>query len=295
MAGTPGVDPLVSGDPDHEAVGALQDLLSGFGNHSLPDVRLPSHGTYGNMTAEAVRQFRIGHGLPDSDSVDSACLNALATAKPADPVACRSYISLGLDMEVGAMTYLMTLTGLWEANARFAVLNLNTDRAGLSFGVIQWAQKPGRLTGLLNAFHDADPARFADSFGGLVASRLLVHLAKVNSGVDLTTGNTIDPDFNLVAEPWASRFRNCGLDPFFQRVQVTQATADAQGTYDFLKGHTPRIATHRGVGFLMDTANQHGRGGARSIYDVAAGQAQSEADLLKAMREESVRRITAQF
>jgi len=294
LAGTPGVPPLQTGDPDRIAVGAVQDLLRGLGNHSLPDVRTGSYGNFGSMTANAVRQFRTSHGLSDSDQVDTDCVNALAKAQPVDPLACRSYIALALDTEVDAMTYLVTLTALWEANAKFARLNLNTDRAGLSFGIIQWAQKPGRLKEVLDAFHDADPVRFADCFGGLVASRMLVHVAKTLGGVD-KQGVTTDPEFDLVAEPWAGRFKACGLDPFFQKVQITLATADQQAAYDEIKDHVSAITSQRGVGFLMDTVNQHGKEGARSIYDAVLKPGMSEADLLKAMRDESVRRLTSQF
>jgi hypothetical protein len=295
LAGAPGVSAVAPGDPDREAVGAIQDLLRGLGNRSLPDVRLPSYGNFGGMTANAVRQFRSTHGLPDSDAVDTACLAAMAQAKPADPMACRSYIALALDVEISAMTYLMTLTGLWEADAKFALLNLNTDRAGLSFGVIQWAQKPGRLKEVLDAFHDADPARFADCFGGLVASRMLMHVAKEYGGVDKDTGKTTDSDYDLVSDPWAGRFKSCGLDPFFQRIQVTLATTDNQSAFDTMKSHVPLIASERGVGFLLDTANQHGPNGALSIYGAVVRQGMAEAAVLKAMRDESVRRISAQF
>src|SRR5690349_20826554 len=113
LAGSPGAAPIGPGDTDREAVGAIQDLLSGFGNRSLPDVRLPAHGNFGSMTASAVRAFRSANGLPDSDSVDTACLAALVRARPSDPMACRSYIALALDTELTPMTYLVTLTGLW--------------------------------------------------------------------------------------------------------------------------------------------------------------------------------------
>jgi hypothetical protein len=295
MAGTQGIPAIAAGDPDRDAVGAIQDLLTGFGNKQLPDVRLPSHGNYGAMTATAVQRFRADHGLPDSDRVDSDCLIAMAQGKPSSPMACRSYIALGLDVEVGAMTYLMTLTGLWEANAQFALLNLNTDHAGLSFGVIQWAQKPGRLKEILSAFRDADVDRFNLSFGAeSVAAGLMAHVAKPHGGVD-ASGKTTDPDFDLVADPWAPRFRAVGLDPVFQRVQVAVATADAQGAWDRMKDHASLIASQRGVGFLLDVANQHGAAGALAIYDTVFEPVLAESGLLQAMRDESVRRVSAQF
>ncbi len=296
MAGAPGVAPVAIGDPDRDAVGAIQDLLAGYGNNHLPDVRLPAHGNYGTLTAAAVQHFRADNGLPPSNQVDSDCLNALARGKAADPMACRSYVALSLDVEVGPMTYLMTLTGLWEADARFALLNLNTDHAGLSFGVIQWAQKPGRLAEILSAFHTADAARFSTLFGGdAAAAGLLAHVAKANGGVVPASGATTDPTFNLIADPWASRFRAAGLDPVFQTVQVNVATGDAQSAFDQMKAHTALITSQRGVGFLLDVANQHGAGGAVAIYDAVFTSGMSEPSVLQAMRDESVRRVSVQF
>jgi hypothetical protein len=296
MAGTQGIEAIGFGDLDRDAVGAIQDLLTGFGNKRLPDVRLPSHGSYGPMTATAVQQFRADNGLPNSDRVDSDCLIATAHGTPTDPMACRSYIALGLDVEVGVMTYLMALTGLWEANARFALLNLNTDQAGLSFGVIQWAQKPGRLKEILSAFRDADAERFNNSFGGDgAAAGLLTHVTKPHGGVDLASGETTDPDFDLIADPWPLRFRAVGLDPVFQRVQVTVATADAQDAFDQMKNHASLITSQRGVAFLLDVANQHGATGALAIYNAVFVPVLTESGLLQAMRNESVRRVSGQF
>lgn len=295
MAGTPGVAPIAVGDPDRDAVGAIQDLLMGYGNNHLPDVRLPEHGNYGSMTAAAVQQFRANAGLPPSNQVDSDCLIALARGKASDPMACPSYVALSLDVEVGPMTYLMTLTGLWEANARFARLNLNTDRAGLSFGVIQWAQKPGRLEEILSAFHGADAVRFGKLFGDSAATGLLAHVAQANGGVDKVTGVTTDPAFDLTADPWVSRMRAAGLDPVFQAVQVKLAAGDAQSAFDQMKADARLITSQRGAGFLLDVANQHGIGGALSIYDAVFTAGLSEPSLLQAMRDESVRRVRGQY
>ncbi len=296
LAGTPGSMPIGPGETDRLAVGAIQDLLIGLGDSKLPDCRLPAHGNYGSMTVAAIQQFRTASGLPAGETVDADCLKALAGAKHTSPVATRCYIALGLDFDVTPMTYLMTLTGLWEANARFASLNLNTDKKGLSFGLIQWAQKPGRLNEIVTAFRKADSDRFHSTFGGETAAEgLIQHTAKKFGGVDPNSGLTTDPAFDLIAEPWASRFRSAGLDPFFQRVQVATATADAQSAYTGLQSQTPLIKSQRGVAFLLDVANQHGPGGAASIYQAVAPSSTSEADLLKRMRDESVRRVTAQY
>jgi hypothetical protein len=296
LAGTPGSMPIGPGETDRLAVGAIQDLLVGLGNSRMPDCRLPAHGNYGSMTVAAIQQFRTAKGLPPGDSVDAACLAALAQTPHTTPVATRCYIALGLDLVITPMTYLMTLTGLWEANARFAALNLNTDKKGLSFGLIQWAQKPGRLNEIVTAFRNADPGRFHSTFGGQTAAEgLIQHTAKKSGGVDPVSGLTTDPAFDLISEPWVSRFRAAGLDPVFQRAQVATATTDAQSAYATLQSQTPLITTQRGVAFLLDVANQHGAGGAASIYQTVAPSSTAEPDLLKRMRDESVRRVTAQY
>jgi peptidoglycan hydrolase-like protein with peptidoglycan-binding domain len=296
FTGAAAAAPIAPSDSDRDAVGLVQDLLIGFGNTNLPDTRLPSHGSYGGLTTAAVQKFRAKHGLPDSDSVDQDCLLHLAREKPADPMASRGFIALVLDIEATQMNCLMTLTALWETSGRFARLNLNTDRAGLSFGLIQWAQKAQRLNEILVALRDADTARFNRTFGGMdTAAGLVTHTAKPHGGVDPGTGKTTDPDFDLTAEPWKSRFTTAAIDPFFQRVQVTVATNDLQSAYDALKDHVSGIRSQRGIGFLMDVANQHGPAGALSIYDKVLVPAMSEPDLLRAMRNESVRRVAAQF
>ena len=83
LAATPAVAALESGCGP-VASGANQDLLARLWNPRLADVRLPR------------------------------------LRKPADPVANRSYIARGLDIPVSAMTDLVTLTGPWDAAARFA-------------------------------------------------------------------------------------------------------------------------------------------------------------------------------
>lgn len=295
FAGAPGVAPIGPGDPDREAVGAIQDLLISYGNHLLPDVRQPSYGDYGSMTANAVQKFRSSVGLPVSQAVDDECLRAIANGKPSEPSASRSYIALTLNIPVSAITYLVTLTGLWEAGAKFARLNLNTDRAGLSFGLIQWAQAPRRLNEILAAFRAADAARFNRTFGEeATAAALLAHTAKPNGGVD-TSGQTTDSNFNLVADPWIGRFQAAGRDLVFQRVQVTLATADAQAAYNQIKNQTPLIRSQRGVGFLLDMANQHGTAGAANIYAAVSEPGLTESSLLQRMRDESVRRVGAKY
>ena len=101
-------------------------------------------------------------------------------------------------------------------------LNLNSDGAGLSFGILQWAQKPGTLGGLLTAMYQADPDRFVATFGPAWSELL-----------QATTAGSLAPVGGVVLwkEPWIGRFRAAGRDPVFVEVQNRMA---AEG--DHFKG-----------------------------------------------------------
>jgi len=57
------------------------------------------------------------------------------------------------------------LTAIMEGLGKFGSLNLNADKAGLSFGIIQWAQRPKRLIDILEAFSKADASKYVSIFG----------------------------------------------------------------------------------------------------------------------------------
>ena len=91
-------------------------------------------------------------------------------------------------------------------NLRFDALNLNTDRARLSFGLLQWAQRPGMLGQLLSAIQQQQPAEFTRVFGGgdaELAQRLIEFTTQPSGGVD-QMGQTTDPAFDLIREPWSA-------------------------------------------------------------------------------------------
>jgi len=120
-----------------------------------------------------------------------------------------------------------------EGAGEFAALNLNTDRAGLSFGLLQWAQKPGRLAERLAVFRTANTDQFAEIFGGSdTANRLMKHAPKTNGGISPATGETTDPAFDLIREPWISRFRRAASSRAFQKVQVETAMASFRNSHE---------------------------------------------------------------
>ena len=104
----------------------------------------------------------------------------------------------------------------------YTSLNLNRDNAGLSVGIIQWAQAPGQLGVLLKAQQQAHPEAFAEYFGGaqLSAELLRVTNASSQSGRLQPVGGRV-----LWHSSWAERFRKANADPRFQALQVKLATS----------------------------------------------------------------------
>jgi peptidoglycan hydrolase-like protein with peptidoglycan-binding domain len=297
LVADPGAAPIAAGEADRVAVGVVQDLLLGHGFTQLPGVLGVGRGVFGQKTSAAVTSFQEAQGLPATGAVDGPTLAALIAVPATRPIASLAYLTLVLEVAFLGMTRLMSLTSQFEGVGRFTARNRNTDRAGLSFGLIQWAQRPGRLTELLTAFQQRQAAAFAAAFGdgdaGL-AARLLQHCAPPSFGVD-KIGQTTHPEFDLVSEPWLGRFEAAGLDRDLQRVQVDLAVSDFQSSFQKLQGYAPALASERAVAFMLDLANQFGDTGARRIYEEVCQPGMSESDLLSAIADESVARVQAQF
>jgi peptidoglycan hydrolase-like protein with peptidoglycan-binding domain len=286
-----------AGEPDREAVGSVQDFLIGHGFTSLPGLLGAARGQFGPKTTDAVRTFQQNQTLPVTGAVDRATLQSLVTVPASRPLASRGYLTLVLDFIFTGMTRVMSLTTQFEGGGLFAALNRNTDRAGLSFGLIQWAQKPGRLNELLRAFQNDQPQSFVEIFGGghaALAQGVINHTAKPNGGVN-AQGQTIDPNFDLIQEPWVSRFRQAAQARELQRVQVIIALKAFNTSYQQMKSYAQQIRSERGIAFMLDLANQHGDGGAKSIYTKVQAPGMSEADVLLAIENESVARVRNQF
>lgn len=291
-----GIPAIVPNDGDEAAVGAVQELLRSHGYTRLPDMRNPSYGKFGPLTAQCVAACRADAGLDGAPRVDRPLLDYLLRRDPPVPIASRTYLAYALDLEYTPLLGAVAVCALCESGGRFACLNLNTDKCGLSFGIIQWAQRPGRLHGILAAFRRADPAAMREIAGSEAAlDGLLAHTAKPNGGVNPATGETLDARFDLIREPWKSRFERMGKTRSLQKAQVEDALAAFRASLDRLQAEAPGIGTERGYAFLLDLANQHGDGGARSILRTVTRPGMGETQLLESMERESVRRVAAQY
>lgn len=334
-------------------VGAIQDLLGGHGFRNMPSLKQRHYGRFGPATAQAIVDFQKQRGLPhaepepiaastgsrkkkrvtpvlkpESVKIDRATLQRLLEPpvdepkfhRKASPRFSRVYVTLQLDQMWGMMAHCAVLSCLFEGEGLMWLPNRNRDHQGLSFGLIHWAQGPGRLDDIVNAMRGTDSTTLRDLIGGAAKLEGLInHLARSDHGVFPANdpdhpGETKDPAFDLVKEPWLERFRQTCLRRVFQKTQLDLALVSYRANYTLLKAAVVKPGTNegfihseRGMTFFIDIANQHGvghsggRAGAIPIFEdalaaaVAAGKPTDEATLLQYMEAESVKRLAKQF
>jgi len=294
MAGVAAAAGIGAGDPDREAVQVVQSLLTGQGEKGLPSLLSADYGLFGGVTAAGVNSFRARVGLPAGSQIDSKVFQSLVKTPAPAAIISRGYLTLALDFEYDGLAKILSVVAQMEGAGKFGALNLNTDKAGLSFGLIQWAQKPGRLAEILNAFFAASAADFVRILGGgdaNLAAGLIAHTKRMDGGVDHATGRTMNSDFDLANEPWVGRFRAAALWIPFQKVQVQTALSDFRSSLAMIRRYAPQLNSERAVGFMLDLANQCGNSGARAIYRSVWKDGMSIGDLLRGMANESVERV----
>ncbi|MCB9765635.1 MAG: chitosanase [Alphaproteobacteria bacterium] len=150
-------------------------------------------------------------------------------------------------------------------------INPNRDGAGLSFGILQWAQIVGNLGVLLRAMADTEPKRFAATFGPRWRELLAVTNAATRQARMQAVGGQV-----LWREPWLARFRAAGRDPVFIAVQhkLAQQGHHWQGAVQVAR--RLGVATERSLALFFDTAVQQGPREALRIAEKLLAQYQAQ-------------------
>ena len=313
------VDQLLSGaarsvalaQAERGTLGIVQDLLTGHGFAKLPLLLSPNYGVYSDATRKALCEFQSSCGLSPDAMLTATTMKQLIVTPAKDPRASQAYLALVLGFPFTGIYRLLALTAQMEGIGRFAALNLNTDSAGLSFGLIQWAQRPGRLIDIVSAFSSENAEMFVKIFGDgdhATAEGLIAHLKKPNGGVSQKTGATTDPAFDLVASPWKERFKAAALQVEFQKAQIETARHAFETSLARLRQFDTAklVKSDRGVAFMLDVANQFGDGsvqrpprlpdrGAAGLYRRVLRPGMSETDLLEAIAAASEAAMLPQF
>jgi hypothetical protein len=256
------VKPLSPG-ADAPAVGYLQDLLRGHGYDSLPDPRSASYRAYGPATGHAIADYRLRHGLGSEAQADSRLLRDLVVRPAPKATLGPAYVPLVLDVAFTPILRFVWLTSLFETGGAFAMLNLNTDQCGLSFGILQWSQKPGQLRRFLEACSTREPAEWARIMGS----------------------DTIDYSADLTQDPWKGRFQTLGASLPIQRIQLELAAETYSAELAHETAYANKTTSERAFAFLLDLSNQFGPGRVEQQYKRAAQPGVAEAEILKAMED----------
>jgi hypothetical protein len=282
LAGDAAVTQLCAGQTA-PAVGFLQDLLRGHGYLYLPDAREAGYCNFGSATRRAVSDYRTHSGLSAGETADSAVLKDLVQRPAPRGAVGPAYNTLVLDTAFSPTLRFVWLTSMFETSGVFARLNLNTDRCGLSFGVLQWSQRSGQLHGFLAACAAQEPDEWARLMGGDCAS-LLDYLATTNGGL-AADGSGASPQFELTKDPWQSRFNALGTSRPMQRAQLRFAEASYDAAVQRMRPWLRPDASERAVAFLLDLNNQFGPGRVAQYYQASAVNGTSEASILKRMED----------
>lgn len=275
LAGDAAVQPLTPGT-NAPAVGHLHDLLRGHGYSFLPDARSPQYTFYGSETARAITRFCQTNRISPARSADPALLRSLISQPAPRGGIGPAYVPLVLDTPFTFIHRFIWLTAMFETGGAFQMLNLNTDRCGVSFGILQWAQKPGQLHRILQACYDRAPAEWSRI---MPDDTILAWTAKLNGGVD-TDGVSLDPAFELTKEPWKSRLEALGASLVMQRVQLDFASENYRGELEREREYVLPGTSQRGFAFLLDLVNQFGPGRVEQHYKDAAKAAANETEIL---------------
>lgn len=272
--------PLHPGD-HAPAVGYLHDLLRGHGYGFLPDPRSTSWRVWGSAASLAVQDFRRRNGMVMRDWAGGSLLRELINKHAPKAVLGPAYVPLVLDIPFTRILRFVWLTSLFETGGAFQKLNRNTDRRGLSIGILQWSQKSGQLHRFLKVCADREPAEWAKIMEDNI---ILDYTARPDGGVD-AFGKAADPAFELTNDPWRSRLETLGASLPMQRVQLALASETYQAELDKLKAYARSIVSERGFAFLLDLANQFGPGRVEQEYQKASRTGASESNILKTLAE----------
>jgi hypothetical protein len=287
-----------------------------------------NYGNYGPRTQGLVSAFQQKWNsfankpwvLPTDGKVDSLTLKTLLTPGAAEPYATPGYFIFNKGKQFTHMLKALALIASRECACEFTKTNRNGDGAGLSLGLLHWAQKPARLWELMQYFHTQAPESLSAIFGdqpvlGGGQSNIDAVLAQLHlGGAALYSKQTPPPpgrkngdsiDRNLeFAKPdqgrpdWFRCFSAMLANRMFQGLLLDFALLTLARMYDenspgypaglpsipgqgLLQWGGAKIKSELGVVFTLDLINQHGNN-ARRFYEkiVAATPGISEADLL---------------
>jgi hypothetical protein len=330
LAGTSG--PIGPDETDQFAIGAIQDLLHCWYptiepiKEYLPKgrgLREPAplffrgsqkgQGVYGEYTDRTVglvrgfqRKWNTRENPPWTLNADGAVdrltlQSMLLFPARLSPFVTPGYFLFAKEKKLTHLLKALVLIGSQECTCRFERTNRNEDSAGLSLGIIHWAQKPGRLAELIKFFYQQEPDELAKLFGDKPDAKhenikkVIAHLEKADTALysdknpppaGRKKGDSINRDLEFaLPDPgktnWFQCFENMLKSRLFQQLMFDFALATIRRMYDenspdypagfpkipgegLLQWGGEKIKSEKGVIFTLDLVNQHG--GASKVW-----------------------------
>jgi len=263
------------------AVSYLQDLLRGHGYSALPDPRVDGYGSFGQITLHALGDYCAKNGLNASQGLDQTVLSDLVSRAATSAILSPVYLPLVLGIPFTSITRFIWLSSLFETRGSFTLLNLNTDRSGLSMGILQWAQRAGQLHTILAACADQAPDVWAANMGD---RSVVDYTATPNGGID-ADGWAKDPAFELTKKPWKSKLQALCADPAIQRVQTSVASTAYQTQFDRIQAWPGPPKSERLVAFLLDLGNQFGPGRVAQQFAALVTTGADESEIMQKLED----------
>lgn len=280
LAGDASIQPLKQG-ASGPAVAYVQDLLRGHGYEGLPDPRVGGYGSYGEITAHAVADYCARNKLDGNAGTDSTVLRDLTTRPAPAAIFSPAYVPLVLGLPFTSTARFVWLSSLFETRGAFCTLNLNTDRCGVSFGILQWSQRPGQLHAILEASATQASASWTAIMGD---TAVLGYTAKPDGGLN-AEGWAADPAFELTKDPWKTKLLKLGADTGIQRVQFGFASSSYQAQLDRIQSWAGGAKSERLLAFLLDLVNQFGLSRVSRQFATLAGSGLGEMAIMQRLED----------
>lgn len=291
----PSTTPILESETDKEVIGVIQDLLVGFNYYpSLLGLRNADHrGKFDTLLKKFILRFRKKHQLNPSNQVliDAAALQKMVSLPVKNPIASRIYLTRYLDLELTSFVKFVWLTAAWECDGQFKNCETaNKDKAGLSYGILQWTHRSGRLFKIMKRYQEVDVTLLRQCFGGETNTNRMLHHAEAGAAALNEDGTSTDPSLEFLNSEWKTRFQRAAAFPKFQKAQAELAVADFQDHLARMRAaeqsHPSLIVSERGVAFMLDFINQFGLSGAMSIHNQAHQTATTEEDLMRKIKDQ---------
>jgi hypothetical protein len=348
------------GEADKFAVGVIQDLLHCWYPKIEPikeylpkgaSYRQPAplfllrrpgqsevYGEYGDQTTALVHAFQEKWNSYESPpwaltvdgKVDKLTLQSmLLSPGQLEPFVTPGYFVFVKKKKFTHFLKALALIASQECACKFTTTNRNGDGAGLSCGVVHWAQKPGRLWELFQYFYQQAPDELAKLFGDDQASKhanikkVLAHLKQGKKVLyweknlppkERKLGDSIDRNMEFARlgigeeknRNWYECFLNTLGSELFQGLMFDFAVATLHRMYDkdspgypfsdeipgqgLLQWGGEKIKSEKGVIFTLDLLNQHGKDPKKWYAEFTAKDPDiSEDELLVKFRERAKR------